>query len=41
MTNKPKHEQAQERTDFGMNTVRWQRLCLSLRQENAVAGLDI
>ena len=32
MTNEPKDKQAQRRTDFGMDKVRWQRLCMSLRQ---------
>ena len=43
MTNKPERtpvgEQGQGRTYFGMNTVRWQRLCVSLRQESAVVGI--
>ena len=41
MTNTPKDEQAQGRTNFGMNTVRWQRLFESLRQLNAIAAADI
>ena len=34
-----KNEQAQGRTDIGMNT--WQRLSVSLRQWNAIAAIDI
>ena len=35
---KPKDKQAQGRTDWGMNMVTWQRLCVSLRQQNALAN---
>ena len=41
MTNKRKDEQAQGRTDFGMNTAWCQRLCISLRQWNAIAVIDV
>ena len=41
MTNKSKDEQAQVRTDLGMNTIRWQRSCVSLRQHNAIANIGI
>ena len=34
MTNEPKDEQPQGRTDFGMNTARWQRFRVALRQWN-------
>ena len=39
--DKPKNEQAEGRTDFGMNTVMWQMSCVSLRQKNATADIDI
>ena len=39
MTNKPKDEQVQRRTDFGMKTVTWHGLSVSLRQQNAIAGI--
>ena len=32
MTNKPQGEQAQGRTDLGMNMVRWHKLYVSLRR---------
>ena len=35
MMNKLRHE-----TNFGMNTVRWQKLCVPLHQQNAIAGID-
>ena len=38
---KPRDEKAQGRTDFGMNTVWWQTLCVSLRQQNFIAGRNI
>ena len=38
MTNNQNKAQAQGRTELGMNTV---RLCVSLRQWNAIAGIDI
>ena len=41
LTNKSMDEQAQGRTDLEMDTVRWQRLCVSLRQWNAIAVKDI
>ena len=31
-TNKAKDKQSQERTDFGMNSVRWQKISVSLHQ---------
>ena len=37
MTKKPKNEKAHVRTDFGMNTARSKRLCVSLHQCNAIA----
>ena len=42
-TNMPKDEQAQvlSPTDLGMNMVTWQRLCVSMRQYNVIAGTDI
>ena len=39
MTNKPKDKQAHRQTDFGMNTVRWLSLCVSLRLLNATADI--
>ena len=39
MMSKPEDEQAQGRTDLGMNTVRCQRLRVSLRQYNTIANI--
>ena len=41
LTNMPKDEQAQGRTDFGMKTQPGDRLRVSLRQKNAIAAIDI
>ena len=47
MKNKPgwanrlKDEQAQGRINFGKNKATCQRLCVSLRQRNAIAATDI
>ena len=40
-TNNLEDEQAQGRTDFGMNMDKSQRLCVSLRQQTTTAGRDI
>ena len=39
MKNEPEEEDAQGRTDFGMNT--GQVFCVSLSQYNAIAVIDI
>ena len=33
---KPKDDQVQGQTDFGMNTVTWQRMCVPLRQKYTI-----
>ena len=38
---KPKNDHAGGRTDFGMNTVMSQRLCVSLRYYNVISDKDI
>ena len=40
-TNKAKDKQSQERTDLGMNSVRWQKIGVLLRQWNDIAVIDI
>ena len=39
MTNKPKDKQSPGGTDFGTNTVKWQRVCV-LHQKNAITSSD-
>ena len=39
-TNKTKDLQSQEQTDLGMNSVRWQKVGVSLRKKNNIAVID-
>ena len=39
--NKAKHQQSQEQTDLGINSIRWQKVGISLRQQNHIAVKDI
>ena len=39
--NMPKDKQAQGRTYFRMNTASLHKMCVSLRQWNAIAAIDI
>ena len=41
MTNKPKGDKSQWRTDFGMNKAKRQILCVSLRKWNATAAIPM
>ena len=40
-TKKAKDKQSQERIDSGMNSVRWQNVCVSLHQWNDIPVIDI